>query len=93
MGELGQGRERFALALPAVEEGRPQLPLALAGRASALLAFADAPADGAAARTIRVERDGTVYRVLVGNGDRVSAQALARELERLLDRPTTLVQR
>ncbi|HJW53151.1 MAG TPA: septal ring lytic transglycosylase RlpA family protein [Burkholderiaceae bacterium] len=66
---------------------------ALAGRASALLAFADAPADEAAARTIRVERDGTVYRVLVGNGDRASAQALARELERLLDRPTTLVQR
>jgi hypothetical protein len=31
--------------------------------------------------------------VLVGNGDRASAQALARELERLLDRPTTLVQR
>ena len=66
---------------------------ALAGRASALLAFADAPADGAAARAIRVERDGAVYRVLVGNGDRASAQALARELERLLDRPTTLVQR
>jgi hypothetical protein len=66
---------------------------ALAGRASALLAFADAPADEAAARTIRVERDGTVYRVLVGNGDRASTQALARELERLLDRPTTLVQR
>jgi len=66
---------------------------ALAGRTSALLAFADAPADGAAARTIRVERDGTVYRVLVGDGDRAAAQALARELERLLDRPTTLVQR
>jgi rare lipoprotein A len=66
---------------------------ALAGRVAALLVFSDVPGDDAAARTARVERDGSVYRVLVGSADRSSAQALARELERLLDRPTTLVQR
>ena len=66
---------------------------ALAGRAAALLAFSDVPGDDSAARTARVEKDGAVYRVLVGSADRTSAQALARELERLLDRPTTLVQR
>jgi len=65
---------------------------ALAGRVAALLAFSDVPGDDAA-RTTRVEKEGTVYRVLVGSTDRSAAQALARELERLLDRPTTLVQR
>lgn len=66
---------------------------ALAGRVAALLAFSDVPGDDTAARTARVEKDGAVYRVLVGSADRTSAAALARELERLLDRPTTLVQR
>ena len=65
---------------------------ALAGRAAALLAFLDA--GDAATAAPRVERDGGVYRVLVGaSGDRESAQALARELERLLERPTTILLR
>jgi rare lipoprotein A len=66
---------------------------ALAGRTAALLAFLD-EADVLAATAPRVERDGTVYRVLVGGAsDRESAQQLARELERVLERPATVVAR
>jgi rare lipoprotein A len=65
---------------------------ALAGRAAALLAFLDP--DALNAGTPRVERDGGVYRVLVGaTADRGAAQGLARELEKVLERPTTLVLR
>jgi len=65
---------------------------ALAGRTAALLSFLDT--GDVAARTPRIERDGEVFRVLVGvPGDRESAQALARDLERLLERPTSVVQR
>ena len=65
---------------------------ALAGRAAALLAFLDP--DALNAGTPRVERDGGVYRVLVGaTADRGAAQALARELEKVLERPTTLLLR
>jgi cell division protein FtsN len=65
---------------------------ALAGRTSALLAFLDPEA--LAAGVPRIERDGAVYRVLVGaTGDRATAQALARELEKVLERPTTLLLR
>ncbi|HTN49548.1 MAG TPA: septal ring lytic transglycosylase RlpA family protein [Burkholderiaceae bacterium] len=66
---------------------------ALAGRVSALLAFSDVPGDDVASRLTRIEKEGSIYRVLVGNGDRAGAQSLARELERLLDRPTAVVQR
>lgn len=66
---------------------------ALAGRAAALLAFVDAP-DESGARAPRVERDGGVYRVLVGSSsDRDAAVSLARELERLLERPATVLLR
>lgn len=66
---------------------------ALAGRTAALLAFVDSPAD-LAARAPRVERDGGVFRVLVGSlSDRDSALSLARELERLLERPATVLLR
>jgi len=65
---------------------------ALAGRAAALLAFLDPDALNAGAP--RVEREGGVYRVLVGaTADRGAAQALARELEKVLERPTTLLLR
>ncbi len=65
---------------------------ALAGRAAALLAFLDP--DALNAGTPRVERDGGVYRVLVGaTADRGAAQVLARELEKVLERPTTLLLR
>jgi rare lipoprotein A len=66
---------------------------ALAGRTSALLAFVDNSGE-LPARAPRVERDGGVYRVLVGTmSDRDSALSLARELERLLERPTTVLLR
>lgn len=66
---------------------------ALAGRTAALLAFVDT-AEESPARAPRVERDGGVYRVLVGAmSDRDSALSLARELERLLERPTTILLR
>jgi rare lipoprotein A len=66
---------------------------ALAGRAAALLAFVDAPEESGATAP-RVERDGGVYRVLVGSSsDRDSALSLARELERLLERPATVLLR
>jgi len=65
---------------------------ALAGRAAALLAFLDP--DALNAGTPRVEREGGVYRVLVGaTADRGAAQVLARELEKVLERPTTLLLR
>jgi len=65
---------------------------ALAGRAAALLAFLDP--DALNAGTPRVEREGGVYRVLVGaTADRDAAQVLARELEKVLERPTTLLLR
>ena len=65
---------------------------ALAGRTSALLSFLDP--DMLDAGAPRIEKDGTVYRVLLGaKPDRAAAQALARELERVLERPTTLVLR
>lgn len=65
---------------------------ALAGRTSALLSFLDPDVLDAGAP--RIEKDGTVYRVLLGaKPDRAAAQTLARELERVLERPTTLVLR
>jgi rare lipoprotein A len=66
---------------------------ALAGRTAALLAFVDTAGE-VPARAPRVERDGGVFRVLVGTmSDRDSALSLARELERLLERPTTILLR
>jgi rare lipoprotein A len=66
---------------------------ALAGRTAALLAFLE-PADALPVRAPRIERDGAVFRVLVGaTPDRDAALSLARELERVLDRPTTLLLR
>jgi cell division septation protein DedD len=66
---------------------------ALAGRTAALLAFLE-PADALPTRAPRIEKDGAVYRVLVGaTPDRDAAVSLARELERVLDRPTTLLLR
>ena len=60
---------------------------------AALLAFLE-PADALPARAPRIETDGAVYRVLVGaTPDRDAAVSLARELERVLDRPTTLLLR
>jgi len=65
---------------------------ALAGRTAALITFLES--DPAGVGTPRIERDGGVWRVLIGaSPDRESAQALARELERVLERPTTLVLR
>jgi rare lipoprotein A len=65
---------------------------ALAGRAAALLAFLDPEALDAGAP--RIEKDGAIFRVLVGaSADRAAAQALARELERVLERPTSLLLR
>ena len=65
---------------------------ALAGRTAALITFLES--DPASVGTPRVERDGSVWRVLIGaSPDRESAQALARELERVLERPTSLVLR
>jgi cell division septation protein DedD len=66
---------------------------ALAGRTAALLAFLE-PADASPARMPRIEKDGGVYRVLVGGThDREAALSLARELEKVLERPTTLLLR
>jgi len=65
---------------------------ALAGRTAALITFLES--DPAGIGTPRIERDGGVWRVLIGaSPDRESAQALARELERVLERPTSLVLR
>lgn len=65
---------------------------ALAGRTSALITFLET--EPSAIGTPRIERDGSVWRVLVGSSsDRESAQALARELERVLERPTSIVLR
>ncbi len=66
---------------------------ALAGRAAALLAFVD-PVEPSPVRSPRIEKDGSVYRVLVGaTSDRGDAESLARQLEQLLERPTTLLLR
>lgn len=66
---------------------------ALAGRTAALLAFLESP-DALPARAPRIEKDGSVYRVLVGGTpDRDAALSLARELEKVLERPTTLLLR
>jgi cell division septation protein DedD len=66
---------------------------ALAGRAAALLSFVE-PSEPTPIRVPRVEKDGSVYRVLVGaSSDRGHAESLARQLEQLLDRPTTLLLR
>jgi rare lipoprotein A len=74
----------FALA-PNADALREQLSTALAQAAPEL-----APAE----RSARVERDGAVYRVLVGAAaDRVTAAALADKLERLLARETSLYRR
>ncbi|MGH6622875.1 MAG: septal ring lytic transglycosylase RlpA family protein [Burkholderiaceae bacterium] len=67
---------------------------AFAGRAATLLAFIESADWPASQRTPRVERDQDVYRVLVGAwGDRSTALALAREAERVLERPTTVLAR
>jgi len=48
----------------------------------------------AAQRPPRVERDGSIFRVLVGAvADRAAAQSLAQQLERLLGRQTLLIMR
>lgn len=48
----------------------------------------------AAQAPLRVERDGSLYRVLAGAfGERAAAAALAQRLERALDRETSLLQR
>ena len=48
----------------------------------------------AAQRPPRVERDGSIFRVLVGAvADRAAAQSLAQQLERLLGRQTILIMR
>jgi rare lipoprotein A len=74
----------FALA-PNADALREQLNVALAQVAGEL-----APAE----RSARVERDGAVYRVLVGAAaDRVAAELLAAKLEPLLARQTTLYRR
>ena len=66
---------------------------ALAGRTAALLAFLE-PADALPVRVPRIEKDGAVYRVLVGaTPDRDAALSLARELEKVLERPTSLLLR
>ena len=66
---------------------------ALAGRAAVLLAFVD-PVEPTSGRSPRIEKDGSVYRVLVGaTSDRGHAESLARQLEQLLERPTTLLLR
>jgi rare lipoprotein A len=66
---------------------------ALAGRTAALLAFVE-PTDAMPVRVPRIEKDGGVYRVLVGGThDRDAALSLARELEKVLERPTTLLLR
>ena len=67
---------------------------ALAGRTAALLAFLE-PAEALAACACRASSsDGAVYRVLVGaTPDRDAALSLARELEKVLERPTTLLLR
>jgi rare lipoprotein A len=65
---------------------------ALAGRTAALLSFLDPGA--LSGGSPRIEKDGTIYRVLLGvTADRSAAQALARELEKVLARPATLVLR
>jgi len=67
---------------------------AFAGRAATLIAFMDFADWPASQRTPRVERDQDVYRVLVGtSGDRAAALALARELERVLEQPATILGR
>lgn len=67
---------------------------AFAARAATLIAFIDVADWPDGQRTPRVERDQEVYRVLVGTlGDRSAALSLARELERVLERPATILPR
>ncbi len=63
-------------------------------RAALLLAAPDAAALPLAQRAPRVEQKGGVFRVLVGAlASREAAQALANQIERLLDRDTALYRR
>ena len=65
----------------------------LAGRVAAVLGFSDGEL-AASQRETRVERDDTLFRVLVGVlPDRGSALALAQQLERLLGRPAVAFSR
>ena len=89
-------------ATPASAAGRWSVQLgafSVAANAEALrerLALLLAQDDSALAReaALRVERDGTLHRVLAGAlGDRPAAAALAARLERALDRETSLLQR
>lgn len=89
-------------ATPASAAGRWSVQLgafSVAANAEALrerLALLLAQDDSALAReaALRVERDGTLHRVLAGAfRDRPTAAALAARLERALDRETSLLQR
>lgn len=65
----------------------------LAGRVATVLGFSDGEL-AASQRETRVERDDTLFRVLVGVlPDRGSALALAQQLERLLGRPAVAFSR
>lgn len=101
----GQGRGQDAastpVAAPASAASGPwsvQLgAFTLAGNAEALreriavMLEQNAAELAATERAARIERDGGVFRVLVGAlPDRVSAQSLAERLERLLERETAL---
>ena len=67
---------------------------AFAARVANLLGTPDASALPAAHRTPRVEREGGLFRVLIGLlPDRSSALALAQQLERILDQPASLIVR
>jgi rare lipoprotein A len=85
----GASAKRWAVQLGAFE--LPANADELRARASLLLAAPEADDLPAAARTARVERDGSLYRVLVGLlTDRTAALQLAQRLARLLDRETAL---
>jgi cell division protein FtsN len=61
----------------------------LAARIAAVLGFSDNEL-AENQRDTRIERDGSLFRVLVGAvPDRSAATALAQQLERLLGRPAT----
>ena len=77
----------------------PQRCSAIGRRADALrenvaLQLQQSGGELATQRPPRVERDGSIFRVLVGAvADRAAAQSLAQQLERLLGRETTLFMR